>query len=269
MPSTAVSAAPSKVARHFVRGFAALVLLLVCLCLPSRVAHAETGGTQVGAIVCGESSELTITEPAEASTSTSSLVLVNGSVAQANQVEVQVDGAYHSTTQLSLGQTLFTVAVQLIPGPHTITIKAINACPGPSQSVERTITYTPPTSTPNQNVGATTPPPRHDSQSGSATTSLLAANDLADDSGKAAEVPSAHPLTITLGWLGLVPASSETESSDVPKVFTPLRATIFTAGALLTFFGLPRRIEEHIVGRFFRWSPRLIGAGIALGCMLL
>lgn len=124
-------------------------------CVLDRAASAQ-GGSTVGAVICEESSQITLTKPVSDSVVTTSTVTLEGSVDQAGQIEIKVDGMYDSTIPLSIGQKSFTGFVQLEPGTHTITITAINICQGENGVTEAVVTYQPSPQAPSKGVDTPT-----------------------------------------------------------------------------------------------------------------
>lgn len=118
--------------------------------------HASAQGTEVGAVVCGPASTVTLTSPTSDSVVTDAAIPIEGTVSQASQLEVRIDGAFDSVVPLSMGQTTFAASVQVAAGTHTIAVTALNVCAGPNGTASAVITYTPKPQTPSTGTGTPT-----------------------------------------------------------------------------------------------------------------
>lgn len=116
---------------------------------PSTYAQSLDSGSVVGVTVCTDSSQISLMQPVSDSVVTEPSVPLVGTVEQAGQIEIKIDGAFDSIIPLSIGQTSFTGSVQLTPGTHTIQLTAISVCPGDSGKATAVVTYTPPPQTPS------------------------------------------------------------------------------------------------------------------------
>lgn len=132
--------------RHQAIYLATLLAVLVALCLPVAVTNAVN--SEVGVTVCSGSSppaEVQITEPNDDSVVSQSTIDLRGSVANASQIEIQVDGQYSSTLAVGAAQTTFETQVSLAVGTHTILVIANPICQGPNAQDSIVITYEPET----------------------------------------------------------------------------------------------------------------------------
>lgn len=118
--------------------------------------EADVLGTNIGVTICGpESSQISLTQPVSDSVVTVPTVTLEGTVSQASQLEITVDGTPDSIIPLDMGQTNFTGSVQLAPGTHTIEVTAVNICAGGNGTATAVVTYTVPPQTPS--TGEETP----------------------------------------------------------------------------------------------------------------
>lgn len=118
---------------------ASCVLLAVGYFASGHVATAST----IQAIVCREGAKLTIDAPLSDSVVSTTTVNLAGMVAQANQIEIAIDGQFDGVVPLNAAATTFTAAVQLAPGTHTIRLTAIDACQIANAVAVTVVTYQP------------------------------------------------------------------------------------------------------------------------------
>jgi|GEM_PF-4657154 len=133
-----LSYAVGKSSRLFARALAVCVLLAMSGAVQ---AHAQS---VVGATICTEASSVTLDAPVSDSVVTAPTVPLQGTVSQASQIEVRIDGSFDSSIPLNIGQMSYNGSVQLTPGTHTIEVSAVNICPGPNDTASAVVTYSQP-----------------------------------------------------------------------------------------------------------------------------
>jgi hypothetical protein len=138
-------------------------------------------GSQIGVNVCGQNTPgavITITEPITDSVVNQSLISFRGTVNNASQIEIDVDGQYSGTVAIGANQTSFSTNVTLSQGTHTIAMSANDICGGVDANDSVVITYTPEATKPSN--GVTTPTEIDQQQTADTTVSTdtpLAKND--------------------------------------------------------------------------------------------
>lgn len=149
----------SNILVRFLNALVAGVCAIVLSLLPVGLASAQTAGagSLIGATICGSSSSIVLAQPISDSIVTLSTVSLQGSVHQASQIEVRVDGTFDSTIPISVGQTAFSGSVELSAGTHTILLTAINVCSGSNAEATAVVTYTAPPEIPSGGGGSSTP----------------------------------------------------------------------------------------------------------------
>lgn len=120
---------------------AAAILGMFWLVVPAQVGAVNS---EIGAIVCGTTppaASITITEPNNDSVVNQSNVTVRGTVSNASQIDVRVDGQYSNTLAVGPTQTSFETQVGLSAGTHTISVIANAICEGEDGSDSIVVTY--------------------------------------------------------------------------------------------------------------------------------
>lgn len=137
--------ARSKALTRFVNALGAGVSsMLLGLLMTGQVAALTNGaGSVIGATICVNSSAIVLIQPVSDSVVSTSTVTLQGTVQQASQIEVRVDGTFDSTIPISVGQTAFSGSVALSQGTHTISLTAVNLCSGINAETSVIVTYSP------------------------------------------------------------------------------------------------------------------------------
>jgi hypothetical protein len=110
----------------------------------------------VNAVVCsntGDGATITITQPASDSIIDQPSVTLRGQVANATQIEIEIDGQYVNTVPLGANQASYETDVTLSEGTHTIGLTAPDVCQHGDGTASIVITYHP--TTPPSNGGTT------------------------------------------------------------------------------------------------------------------
>ena len=215
------------------------VSYLVALCVLVTPAAAQAG-SMVGATVCTNTSTITLDAPISDSIVTTPTVTLSGSVTQASQVEVRIDGAFDNTLQLNMGQTTYSGSAQLSPGTHTIEVTAISICPGSSGTASSVVTYE--------------VPPQAPSTGGSTPTNVGgggASGGVTVDSTTGVSKPGAQeqqsgllqqiivvPLRTIGSWLNINQRDTDYAHADSIDTMGTARAVTFGAGLYLAVIGL-------------------------------
>ena len=119
-------------------------ILLSCV-LTRPVAAVDT---QVGAKVCAEQvteAQLSITQPNDDSLVSVPVVTIRGTVWNASQIILEVDGSYNSTLAIAANQSTFSSDISLTEGTHTIIATANEICGGADGVDSIVVTYQPAT----------------------------------------------------------------------------------------------------------------------------
>ncbi len=185
--------------------------------------------TMVSTTICRNSSTVTISSPQSDSVVTSPFVTLSGTVAQAGQIEVYIDGVFDSVVPLSVAQTTFQTSVQLSTGTHTIKLVAIDSCESTNGETTMVLTYTPLTT---------------GGSSGTTTPTEVDGGVMIDSSGApAVEQQSAFTLLPApfqeaidglFAWLNIAPA--DVSDAGLSR-FSVWRAVTMTAGVYLAVIG--------------------------------
>jgi len=142
MPWPVVSVRNSH-ARLFIAG----LLAGSCLALvPAFPAYAVD--SQIGVSVCGgnvPSAQIDITQPLSDSIIGQSPVTFRGTVANATQIEIDINGQYNGTFALGANSTTFEKDVALPVGTNTVTMTANAICGGQNASDSTVVTFQPAT----------------------------------------------------------------------------------------------------------------------------
>jgi hypothetical protein len=120
------------------------------------IAAAEN--TQIGVSICGQNTPgvaITITEPTGDSVINQATTTFRGTVKNASQIEINVDGQYSSTLAIGANQTTFAIDISLEQGTHTVQMTANGICGGQEAFDSIVLTYTPAAEEPTN--GTTTP----------------------------------------------------------------------------------------------------------------
>jgi hypothetical protein len=226
--------------RLFAAGLlAGIIVGTLGLALPAK---AQT--SIVGATVCQSASSISLAQPVSDSTVTQPSIPLAGTVDQANQIEVYIDGALDSIIPLTVGQTSFVGSVALSLGTHTIKVVAVNVCPGPNGQVSSVVTYEQPPNT-SPSTGETTPT-NVGSQQGGETVSTKG-GELPSDStnGEGTLFPKqlALPFQRFLGWLNI--NTGDTTESHGLSIW---RAALVAGGLYLVVIGAATTAVQMVAG---------------------
>lgn len=269
----------STVARKSSRLLLALGALFCAAGLAlSVVSDTKAQMTTVGATVCQSSSSISLTQPASDSTVTQASIPIAGTVSQANQIEVYVDGALDNIIPLTVGQTSYVSSVMLSLGTHTIKVVGVNVCPGANGEASSVVTYQlPPDTSPSE--GSDTP-----TTVGGGVT-VAPAGSLPADATEGKGVLFPKQLTIPfehfLGWLNINTADT-TEAHGLSL----WRAIIIAGGLYLVFIGIATTALQLIASipaiasflpsptlsgrmKWVAWGFRFIGLLLVLGGLFL
>ncbi len=243
-------------------------------------AYAQASSTVVVAI-CGAGATISVTEPASDSVVTEPAIVFKGSVTQATQIEVEVDGAFDSVVSLGATQQTYEAPVQLSVGTHTVKLTAVDSCDGVNASTSSVITFTPPPGT--SSSGAST-------NTGVNTGSSAGTGGVTIHSGEGADVRTAEPHNVVLQplfdafdglskWLNIAPVDSSYETTGAK--LSLLRAIIIAVGAGLLIMGAPTSFVSRVALLFWfdrfgkkrrrvvKYGIRIIGAVLLLGGLFL
>lgn len=125
----------------------------------SVYALVDSAGTNIDVAVCAPSSTIVLMSPVNDSVVTQPIVPISGTVTQANQIEVYIDGIFDSIIPLTPSQTSFNDSVQLAPGTHTIKVVAVDACAAMNGTTQVVVTYEAPSPQipePDESTGSST-----------------------------------------------------------------------------------------------------------------
>lgn len=134
----------------------ASVLFAACLTWFSAVPLSAVD-SQIGVSVCGEdapAAQIDITQPLSDSVVGQSPVTFRGTVVNATQIDITVDGQYSATFALGANSTTFEKDVTLAVGTNTVTMTANAICGGQSATDSAVVTFQPAT---EPTSGGTTP----------------------------------------------------------------------------------------------------------------
>lgn len=110
----------------------------------------------VQTIICREGATLSVAQPVSDSVVVDATLPVTGTVAQANQIEITIDGQFDGVIPLSAAATTFSTTVQLTPGTHTVRLTALDACQIANAVGIVVVTYQAPPTTATGSVGGET-----------------------------------------------------------------------------------------------------------------
>lgn len=119
------------------------------------VAVPQAYAAQIQTIICRTPSTVSIDAPANDTVVTNGAMQLSGSVRQANQVEVYIDGVLDSIVPLSVTDTTYVAHIQLQEGTHTIKVTSIDTCQLGNADASVVVSYQP--AVPAPSVGATVP----------------------------------------------------------------------------------------------------------------
>lgn len=107
---------------------------------------ASATDTSIGVSICGDNvpaAQIDITEPNDDSIVAQAETTFRGTVANATQIEVTVDGQYNNTISITTDDTAFETVLTLSAGTHTITMTANAICGAPDADESIVLTYQP------------------------------------------------------------------------------------------------------------------------------
>lgn len=224
--------------RHIALATISVTACLVVSLLVSNKALANDGGTTLRAIVCGQSSSVTIARPVSDTVVTQREITIEGIVKQAVQLEIQVDGKLDTVSPLDVGQTQFSQTVSIPLGTHTITVVAVNACPGTNGSASTVVTFERPPNTPS---------------TGSQTTGVLSQDQrlkYINETGDTSPLERVAGLSKEFAaWMNIGLAA---DKSDGLKRMTPVQALSLTTGLVMVFIiGFQSTVQSILGFRLF------------------
>ena len=247
MRSYGVGTAKSSRGKRLLYASLLVVGFTVGLGTTSSYAQSQQNGTQVNVTICTDSSSIQLTSPVSDSVVTQPVVPLTGTVQQASQIEVTVDGQFDGTIQLATGQTQFTGQVELSVGTHTIGLTAVNICSGTNMSTSAVITYDAPLATPSTGENTNTVV-----EGGTVLPSGAAIQTQPADTptGGLSVVPDAVDhilkwLNIDTGSTGDAPASTTSTTQPLQKM-TLSKAAVLGVGTALVAFGAPAALFGSI-----------------------
>lgn len=252
-----------------------LVRLLFILIVASFVVvmegttlFAHPSGSDVGVIVCGSTSSITIDSHQDTSTVHDKSLLLQGSVDQASQIEVYVDEHYYASVQVPAGKREYNVAIELLPGKHVVRLVALHACSEADAGAQIVVTYTPLShGTSHQSTGNSTLLP-----SGQQANKYSSGSEQGDAElgleRTDAQPPAVATMKTLFAWLGIAP-HDKTEAASPENFLGILKVGAFIVGMAICLFGLPRRITGRLSAWHRQFWPRLCGVMIACMSLLL
>lgn len=220
---------------------AAIAVSSIAGCGISRSVFADDGSV-IGATVCTSASTITLTAPVSDSVVTDASVSIAGTVTQASQIEIQIDGTFDSILPLTIGQTSFSGTVQLTKGTHTITATAVSICPGASGSAAVVVTYEPAVETPSTGGQTGTNTEGDKSVGGVTINSEGSTITSPPQSGFGFFSPILQPLEGIASWLNLNTGDSSGDVASMPVV----RALVFTGGIYLFVIGIAPSLVQVV-----------------------
>lgn len=188
-------------------------------------ANSATAQQDVHAIVCGDHAEIGVQRPQSDSIVTKPDVTLVGTVKQANQLEVYVDGALDSVVPLTMGATTYETTVHLAPGTRTTKVVAIDACQRANATASVIVTYQ---SSVVESRGGQTP-----TQVGGGVMIGVAQEPAPAQPESPLQRIFSKPLVNIAKDLDLIPSSTVGQSSSLSQ---PTRLALVAAGtAIVTF----------------------------------
>jgi len=234
----------------------------------------------IGATVCAASSTITLNTPASDSVVTSPTIELSGNVTQASQVEVEIDGSFDSSIQLSLGQTTYSGSVQVSPGTHTIKVTAISVCPSTNGTASSVVTFAVPPQTPSTGTSTST------NVGGGVTVDSMATVNHAgtDNNGGLLQQVVVVPLHMIGMWLNI--NQNDYAHADTMDKMGIVRAVTFGVGLYLAIIGFTASFLTPIVAlpilaaivpgatlplrvRWLGRASRILGILLVLGTLFL
>ena len=201
--------------------------------------HAVSAQSMVQAVICGTGAEITMTSPQSDSVVTSPTIPIKGTVKQAGQIEVMIDGAFNGVIPLNASQTSYESDVQITAGTHTVTVTAIDSCGSTNASVSTVVTFTPPPT--NGSVGYATP---------TNVSGVVIGTESAENKDSSQTVQEFNPggllpaplvggLNGVLNWLNV---SSSDHSHDGMATLSITRALVMTLGIYMAVIGVAQSV---------------------------
>lgn len=143
--------------RNSLKRLAVLAVLagLFAVLVPTGSAIAVNSG--IGAEVCGDNvppAEISISQPVSDSIVNQAITTFRGSIANATQVEISVDGSYSQTISIGASDSTFETSLTLSEGTHTVSMVANGICGTQNAQDSVVVTYQPNT---EPSGGGTTP----------------------------------------------------------------------------------------------------------------
>lgn len=227
----------------------AILCSVTATCVISLQASAQS--TSVNAVICAGSSSITIAEPVSDSVITEPMVVFKGTVSQASQIVIEVDGQYAGVEPLNIGQLSYEVTTQLPRGTHTITLTAVDSCGGTNTSASSIVTFTPPPSTPSD--GGATPTGVNDGtqpQDG-VTISGETADPIQPPSSGILPGPVAEAFNGVLEWLNIAPLD---HSADTESRMSLFGAVTIALGTYIATVGVATTLITHVAS--MSWFDR-------------
>ena len=207
--------------------------------------------TSVNAIICTAGSSVAINEPASDSIVTEPLIVLKGSVNQASQIVIEIDGEYSGVEPLAAGQNQYEITVQLPRGTHTIKLTAVDTCGGTNAAASSVITYTPPPSSPSD--GGTTPTGVNDGtqpQDG-VTISGESIEPVRSSSGSILPAPVTETFNDVLKWLNIAPID---HSDPTESRMSLLGAITIAVGTYMATIGIATTVITQVAS--LSWFDR-------------
>ena len=211
--------------------------------------HAENGSTSVNATICDNESTATITVPDGDSTVNKPDVVVSGTIVQAYQAEVYVDGQFDRVVSTAKGGGSYKTQVSLTPGTHTLKVVAIHVCGVKNGEASAVVSFEPPP-TPAGSSGSSTP-----TQVGGVVVSPpLSSNDLGvnRDAEQLSLVSRFGAVALSQintveRWLNLKIVDTATPDEDVSKSsLGGIRAIFLALAVVIAIFGEWSMVSSYI-----------------------
>lgn len=237
--------------------FFAFCLVILCSVTVAGVINlqAYAQSTSVNAVICAASPSIVIAEPSSDSVITEPMVVFRGTVSQASQIVIEIDGQYAGVEPLNVGQLSYDVSTQLPRGTHTVTLTAVNSCGGANTSASSVVTFTPPPSTPSD--GGATPTGVNDGtqpQDG-VTISGEAVDPMQSPSSGILPSPVAEAFNGVLEWLNIAQIDHSDDTADRMSMFG---AVTITVGTYIATIGGTRKLITHVASMpwFVRYKKK-------------
>ncbi len=128
------------------RNLAASLVVGVGLLTFGAADNVRAVDTGVNAVICGQDApgaSIDITQPNDDSIVNQPASTFRGTVANATQIEVEIDGQYDSTVTIAYNQATFAIDLSLTEGTHTVKLTANDVCQVKNASDSIVITYQP------------------------------------------------------------------------------------------------------------------------------